>query len=70
MSMSIESGVVEIMTHPGFRGDSWDTFNCADDREIEMNVLCSNELYNQMNSMDSIQLTSYTSSCELFKLTL
>jgi len=58
---NIPNCVIEIMTHPGFRGNTWDTFNCAIDRELEMNVLCSKELYDKINEMP-IRLTSYSNS--------
>ncbi len=32
---------VELMTHPGFVGETWDEFNRSPDREHELRVLCS-----------------------------
>lgn len=28
------------MVHPGFPGKGWDDFNCTEDRERELEVLC------------------------------
>jgi predicted glycoside hydrolase/deacetylase ChbG (UPF0249 family) len=35
--------VIEIMVHPGLKGNSWDHFNCSTNRQLEMEVLCDPE---------------------------
>jgi predicted glycoside hydrolase/deacetylase ChbG (UPF0249 family) len=42
--------VVEVMVHPGYAGQSWDSFNCSPHREAEMAVLCDSRCKELLSS--------------------
>jgi len=56
--------IVEYMVHPGYKGNSWDEFNCSEDREHELQLLTSSQL-KQFLADHNIQLCTMQAICNI-----